>query len=198
MSVSAVSLNEINAARASLPVIPTEKPKKTSVQKQEKRYVDRFSDKKISDFFAPYGYITHERSDDLGAILVLCNNFQVIFDDFTVALEPYMSLFADDTSFDFNEFLSLCEQANITPSQAISDRLEDEVFGSMPYYVEEKKKFTENNLANIARNSKYGSLLKASTTKQNHRESLSSLNKNYGSADPIKIADTLARLIPGK
>ena len=199
MSVSAVSMKEISDARSTMPVVPqTKKQPKVVSSAQEKRFIDRFSDKKIAEFFTPYGYITHERSDDAGAVLVLCNNCQIIFDDFTVMAEPVISLFTNDPTFDFVEFSALCEQANTTPSQAISDRLEEEVFNQMPYYVEKKKAFTDNNLNGIAKNAKYGKLLKATTTKQIHRENLASLNKTYGSTDPEKIADTLARIIPGK
>lgn len=199
MSVSAVSLQEINDARATIPVTPRIVKKIKSNEDKDKRYfIEKFSDKKIAEFFTPYGYITHERSDDAGAILVLCDNCQIIFDDFTVMAEPSISLFTNNTTFDFSEFATLCEQANTTPSQAISDRLEEEVFNQMPYYVEKKKAFTENNLNGIAKNAKYGKLLKATTTKQIHRENLASLNKTYGSTDPEKIADTLARIIPGK
>ena len=198
MSVSAVSLQEINEARAAQPAQVFVVPKKVKSESSTKRFIDRFSDKKIAEFFAPYGYITHERSDDAGAVLVLCDSCQIIFDDFSVMTEPTVSLFTNNPSFDFGEFTALCEQASITPSQAISDRLEDEVFGQMPYYVEKKKAFTENNLHGIAKNSKYGKLLKAATTKQSHREKLASLIKTYGSSDPEKIADTLARVIPGR
>ena len=199
MSVSAVSLQEISDARSTMPVMPqvSKQPKAVS-SSQEKRFIDRFSDKKIADFFAPYGYITHERSDDAGAVLVMCDNCQIIFDDFTVMAEPVISLFKSDPEFDFVEFAALCEQSNITPSQAISDRLEEEIFNPMPYYVERKKRFNENNFRNIARNKKYGSLLQSAVAKQNHRETLASLNKTYGSSDPEKIADTLARVIPGR
>ena len=64
MSVSAVSMHEINAARSNMPVVPqiVKQPKAVSAS-QEKRFIDRFSDKKIAEFFTPYGYITHERSD---------------------------------------------------------------------------------------------------------------------------------------
>ena len=199
MSVSAVSVQEINAARSNMPVAPKIKKAQTAVSSRpEKRFIDKFSDKKIAEFFTPYGYITHERSDDSGAVLVLCDNCQIIFDDFTVMTEPVISLFTTNPSFDFIEFATLCEQANTTPSQAIADRLEAEIFNQMPYYVEKKKQFNENNFNNIMNNSKYGSLLKSLVEKQNHRENLASLNKTYGSTDPEKIADTLARLIPGK
>jgi len=198
MSVSQVSIKEIQDARASQPTQVFTVPKKVKSESSDKRYVDRFSDKKIAEFFAPYGYITHERSDDAGAVLVSCDSCNIIFDDFSVMTEPIFSLFTSNPNFDFGEFTQLCELANTTPSQAISDRLEDEVFGAMPYYVEKKKAFTENNLNRIAKHSKYGRLLKPSTKKQLHRESYASLNKNFGSTDPEKIADTLARVIPGR
>ncbi len=199
MTVSQVSLQEISAVRQGLPVsqIEVHKPKKAETS-SKKYFIERFSDKKIGEFFAPYGYVTHERSDDAGAILVLCDNCQIIFDDFTVMAEPIVSLFTNNTDFDFGEFSAVCEQANTTPSQAIADRLEEEVFNPMPYYVEKKKAFTDNNYANIASNSKYGKLLKPTTKKQSHRENFASLNKTYGSTEPEKIADTLARVIPGR
>ena len=199
MSVSRVSMQEISDARSTIPVPhKVAKKLKSSNAASKKYFIEKFSDKKIAEFFAPYGYITHERSDDAGAILVLCDNCQVIFDDFTVMAEPSISLFTNNTQFDFGEFAAICEQANTTPSQAISDRLEEEIFNPMPYYVEKKKAFTENNLSNISNDPKYGALLRSAVTKQNHRESYASLNKTYGSTDPEKIADTLARIIPGK
>ena len=198
MSVSQVSMQEISEARSSQPTQIFVVPKKIKSESSVKRYVDRFSDKKIAEFFAPYGYITHERSDDAGAVLVLCDSCQIIFDDFSVMTEPNVSLFTNNPSFDFCEFSALCEQANITPSQAISDRLEAEIFNSMPYYVEKKEAFTKNNLNSISKDSRYGKLLKPATTKQLHRESYAPLNKTYGSTDPEKIANTLARTIPGR
>lgn len=199
MSVSKVSFDEINAVRDLMPAKPqVETVTHDQSNKQDIRYIDKFSDKKIADFFTPYGYITHERSEDGSTVLVLCDGCQIIFDDFSVMVEPHVNLFAEDTVFNFEQFSNLCEQANITPSQAIQDRLEDEIFNSMPYYVERKRKFTVNNLKNIAKNNQFGELLRASTEKQMHRENLASLNKTYGSSNPEKIADTLARLNPNK
>ena len=199
MSVSAVSLEEIQAAR-DFSLVKQQSPikVKSSESSQPKRYVDGFSDKKIAEFFTPYGYISHERSEDGGTILVMCDGCQIIFDDFSVLAEPLISLFTNNTDFNFGEFTAICEQANTTPSQAIADRLEKEIFNSMPYYVERKQKFNENNLGNILKDRKYGSLLSATVSKQKHRESFAPLNKTFGSTDPEKIADTLARLIPGK
>lgn len=199
MSVTKVSFDEISAARGSMPAKPqVETVKHTQSSNQDIKYVDKFSDKKIADFFVPYDYLTHERSEDGSTILVLCNNCQIIFDDFSAMVEPHVNLFAENSNFNFKEFAILCEQANITPSQAIMDRLEDEIFNSMPYYVERKRKFNVNNLKSIAKNRQFGELLRASTEKQMHRENLASLNKTYGSSEPEKIADTLARLNPNK
>lgn len=199
MAVSRVSASEIQMLRDNNVVINNYSVEKQPKQsKPETRYVDKFSDKKIAEFFAPYGYLEHERSEDGGTILVLCNDCQIIFDDFTVMAEGIDNLFLLPELNFFGGFTALCEQANITPSQAIADRLEEEVFNPMPYYVERKKKFTENNLNRIAHNQIHGKLLKASIEKQKHRENLASLNKTYGSSDPERIADTLARLNPNK
>lgn len=198
MAVSKVSASEIEQLRGNNVVINSPVAKKPKTDKQESRYVDKFSDKKIAEFFAPYGYIEHERSQDGGTILVICNDCQIIFDDFTVMAEGIDNLFLLPELNFFNGFSELCQQANITPSQAISDRLEEEVFNPMPYYVERKQAFTKNNLKRIAHNQLYGKLLKASVAKQIHRETLASLNKTYGSSDPVQIADTLARFNTNK
>ena len=198
MAVSKVSASEIEQLRGNNVVINSPVAKKPKTDKQEIRYVDKFSDKKIAEFFAPYGYIEHERSQDGGTILVICNDCQIIFDDFTVMAEGIDNLFLLPELNFFGGFTELCQQANTTPSQAISDRLEEEVFNPMPYYVDRKKKFNENNLNRIAHNQVYGKLLKASVKKQKHRENLASLNKTYGSSDPERIADTLARLNPNQ
>lgn len=199
MAVSRVSASEIQMLRKNNVVVSNYPVAKQPKQpKPETRYVDKFSDKKIAEFFAPYGYIEHERSEDGGTILVLCNDCQIIFDDFTVMAEPIDNLFLLPELNFFGGFAELCEQANITPSQAIADRLEDEIFNPMPYYVERKKAFTQNNLNRIANHQIHGKLLKASVEKQKHRENLASLNKTYGSSDPERIADTLARLNPNK
>lgn len=198
MSVSAVSIQEINAVRASQPTQQFVVPKKEAKSSSTRRYVDGFSDSKIAEFFTPYGYLNHERSSDGGAIRVICEDCEIILDDFTVLADHSISLFTRNPYFNFLDFADLCAQANTTPSQAIADRLEKEVFNKMPYYVERKKKFNENNLRRIAKDSTYGSLLGATVEKQQHRENFAFLNNYYGSSDPEKIADTLARTIPGR
>lgn len=198
MAVSRVTAQEIEMLRGNNVVVANPVVKHPKQHKDEIRYVDMFKDSKIAEFFAPYGYIEHERSEDGGTILVICNDCQIIFDDFSVMAEGIDNLFLLPELNFFGGFAELCEQANITPSQAIADRLEKEVFNPMPYYVERKKAFTQNNLNRIANHQIHGKLLKASVEKQKHRENLASLNKTYGSSDPERIADTLARLNPNK
>ena len=198
MAVSRVSASEIQLFRENNFVVNNYAAAKPSKQiKPIAYYVDDITDKKIMSFFTPYGYIDHERSDN-GTILVHCNDCQIIFDDFTVLAAPVENEYLPEDLRFYSKFAELCEQANITPSQAIADRLESEVFNKMPYYVERKKTFNQNNLNNIARHQIFGSLLQASVDKQKHRENLASLNKTYGSSDPEQIADTLARLNPNK
>ena len=198
MAVSKVSASEIEQLRGNNVVINSPVAKKPKTDKQEIRYVDKFSDKKIAEFFAPYGYIEHERSEDGSMVWVRCFTCDIIFNDFTVMAEPKTYLLPSPVGFNFEDFAATCELMNMTPSQAIADRLEEEVFNPMPYYVERKKSFTDNNLNRIANDQVYGKFLKASVKKQQHRENLASLNKTYGSSDPERIADTLARLNPNK
>lgn len=197
MAVEKVSLSEIESLKKSLPVQVQKNSKKTESKDHEKHYVQRISDKKIAEFFAPYGYVMHERSEDGSTIFVLCNSFQLVFDDFNVMTSSINNFYVEQSDF-FTKFSNICEEAQITPDQAIGDRLEDELFKDMPYYVETKKKFIGNNLKAIAKDQEFGKLLKASVTKQRHRENYTYLNKFYGDSDPIKIADTLARLNPNK
>lgn len=197
MAVEKVSMSEIEMMRRNQPIQVQEKPQKQETKKPEKFYVQKISDKKIAEFFTPYGYKTHERSDDGSMIFVLCDSFQIVFDDFNVMTSPITNFYVPASDF-YTKFTDVCEEARITPDQAIADRLEDEVFKDMPYYVENKKKFIDSNLKSIAKNQEFGKLLKASATKQKHRENYTYLNKFYGDSDPIKIADTLARLNPNK
>lgn len=196
MAVEKVSLSEINSVRADIPQTPKIAPKQTQ-KSNDRNYVSRISDKQIAEFFAPYGYESHERSVDGSCIFVLCNSFQAIFDDFTVMTADRNDFYKSHSLF-YDNFTSLCEEIRITPDQAIADRLEDEIFNSMPYYVEKKRQFIENNLKAVSANQQFGKLLKASTEKQAHRENYATLNKIYGDSDPVKIADTLARLTPNK
>lgn len=199
MAVQSVSLDEINKARGTATQNASQQPVKKVSKKSKENYVDRITDKQIREFFAPYGYFDHARNEKAGTIEVLCNDCMIIFNDFTVLADATNWYeVEDDRAFNFHDFFMLCSQLNTTPSRAIADRLESEIFNKMPYYVERKKQFTENNIENVSNNDTYGNLLKATAEKEKHRENLASLNKNFGSSDPEKIADTLARLTPNR
>ena len=57
MSVSQVSIQEIQDARASQPTQVFVVPKKVNPESSTKRYVDRFSDKKIAEFFGKEHFV---------------------------------------------------------------------------------------------------------------------------------------------
>lgn len=199
MSVQSVSKDEILSARKDMPAVPSTSKKTLSKSKSKPQelYVDKISDKKIAEFFAPYGYFTHFRDKSNNSIIVICNDCSIIFDDFTLLAEAANNCGnSGDTDFNFSKFEELCEQMNITPSRAISDRLEEEVLNKLPYYVERKNLFTEKNLDSVKEEDTYAPLLSHSIKKEKHRESYAKLNKTYGSINPIEIADTLARLNP--
>lgn len=199
MAVQSVSLDEIKKARGASAQPSQQKSVKTARADSTNQYINKMTDKQIREFFAPYGYFDHVRNEKAGTIEVLCFDCMIIFNDFTLLAGERNWYDADgEHQFNFHEFSMLCAQIGTTPSRAIADRLEKEVLSKMPYYVERKKAFTENNIDGAANDSQYGYLLQATAEKEKLREGYASLNKTYGSTDPVKIADTLATLSPNK
>ena len=63
----------------------------------------------------------------------------------------------------------------------------------MPYYVERRQKFTNNNLSRKFGPAAMQNLFKPVVTLETYKASYHPTNKTYGSTDVEKIADTLAR-----
>ena len=198
MAIEVVSLNEINKARELNQNNNSQNSKQIAKAMPAKFFVDKFSDKKIAEFFAPYGYFTHQRDEQSGIVDVLCNDCIIIFDDYSAYANSTNWYDVDDKekAFDFHTFEVLCEKHNTTPSKAIYDRLETEVFNKMPYYVERKKAHNEELFNEVENSGVYAKLLAPSIQKERLRENFSSLNKNFGSTDPEKIANVLSTLAP--
>lgn len=197
MAVESVSLDEIKKARSVNAVTAEKKTQQIAAKKPAEFFVDKFSDKKIAEFFAPYGYFTHQKDND-GIVEVICNDCIIVFNDFSAYADATNWYNADENEqhFNFHRFYELCAKHNTTPSKAIADRLEVEVFNKMPYYVERKQKYTESLLNEVENDKDYGKLLSASVEKERLRESYSPLNKNFGSTNPEKIANVLSTLAP--
>lgn len=182
-----------------------EKPKNSSTSKDkyqtnpEKAYLEKFSDKDIAEFFAPYGYLSHERSFDGTMVYVECETFQLTFTPFSVVTStlPNYGIYSSQASF-FDDFVNSCYELGITPETAIEARLAEEVFNKMPYYVETKAASTKEKLEAVKNNSPFKEILEPVITDLTFEATRNPLDKKFGSTDPEKIADTLARLNPNK
>ena len=79
MAVSHVSLDDINLARESMPVVVESKPSKAVTTTKSKYFVDMLSDEKLKKFFSKYkslGYVSHQRDEETKTIRVVCNDFE--------------------------------------------------------------------------------------------------------------------------
>lgn len=148
MAVSHVSLEDISLARG---IMPTQKPQpvKTKPSSSKKAYVDMISDEKLKKFFSKYnslGYISHLRDEESKTVKVICNDFEIIFDDFITTVGPRTDI---DSTLMFDEFKFSCQVAGTTPDMVVGSLLASELFGGLPYYTEKKHSFDSNNLKSL-------------------------------------------------
>lgn len=192
-------LENIRAAEVKSKTFSPERKSQSSQDKfktnPEKAYLEKFSDKAIAEFFAPYGYIAHERSYDGTMIYVECDTFQLAFNPFSVVISPLAnySFYKPQDPF-FDNFVDACYELGITPETAIEARLTEEIFNKMPYYVETKAASTKEKLEAVKHNSPFKEILTPAITDLAFAATRNPLDKKFGSTDPEKIADTLARL----
>lgn len=148
MAVSHVSLEDISLARG---IMPEAKPQPVKVQtpRSKQAYTDMISDEKLKKFFSKYnslGYISHLRDEESKTIKVICNDFEIIFDDFITTVGPRTDL---DSTMMFDEFKFSCQVAGTTPDAVVGSLLASELFGGLPYYTEKKHQFDANNLKSL-------------------------------------------------
>ena len=147
MAVSRVSFEDISLARGEMPTTVTPK---TSVSsgRPTKSYVDMISDEKLVKFFSKYkslGYVSHLRDDESKTIKVICNDFEVIFNDFCTTVGPR----EDQPTQMYEDFKFSCGVAGTTPDAVVDSLLSTELFGNLPYYTEKKHQFDSNNLKSL-------------------------------------------------
>ncbi len=147
MAVSRVSFEDINAARGTMPV---QAPRKTSVSsgRPTKFYTDMISDEKLVKFFSKYkslGYVSHLRDDETKTIKVVCNDFEIIFNDFCTTVGPR----EDAPAQIYEDFKFACGVAGTTPDAVVDSLISTELFGGLPYYTEKKHQFDSNNLKSL-------------------------------------------------
>ena len=96
------------------------------------------SDEKLKKFFSKYkslGYVSHQRDEETKTIRVVCNDFEIIFNDFVTTVGPRTDIGSTQM---FDDFKFSCQVAGTTPDEVVGSLLASELFGSLPYYVEKK------------------------------------------------------------
>lgn len=122
-------------------------------QKNSKAYVERLSDQEIVDFFKPFGFIAMIRENFNGfpAIEVVCEDFDVGFNDYDVAVNLDFAGTSSNPNnpFDFEAFEDYCNSIDTTPEQAIAEiiriRLLGQRFHSYGKNYETKKQEQRKN-----------------------------------------------------
>lgn len=160
--LSAEELASIGAGTTVSPVVYN-KPKK---EVDPIEYTARLSDSDIENYFAKFGYISHERDfaeDSIWKhISVLCNGFEVSFDDYlrnviighqydkeTIAVEsnPALKPTKQGAEFDIEALQEYAENLGYTPEQIISELVTAELFADrFPSYGVARQKFAIENL----------------------------------------------------
>ena len=148
MAVSRVSFDDINAVRGTMPV-QVEPKTSVSSSRPTKFYTDMISDEKLVKFFSKYkslGYVSHLRDDESKTIKVICNDFEVMINDFFTTVGPREDA---PSSQIYDDFKFACGVAGTTPDAVVDSLLATELFGNLPYYTEKKHQFDSNNLKSL-------------------------------------------------
>ena len=83
--------------------------------------------------------------DESKTIKVICNDFEVIFNDFCTTVGPR----EDQPTQMYEDFKFSCGVAGTTPDAVVDSLLSTELFGNLPYYTEKKHQFDSNNLKSL-------------------------------------------------
>jgi hypothetical protein len=124
--VERVSRKDVVEARTGADFSASKNTVKTSKKSSEQNlpYVLKLKEKDIVNFFKKYGYIGHEIiSDESGAafVQVNCENFDVIFNDYDVAVNCLPEYSSTLSNFDFEAFSKYCKTIDVPIEQAIAD-----------------------------------------------------------------------------
>lgn len=189
MAVSRVSLGDINMARETIPQKPIQKPK-ASNKSASKTYVDMISDEKLKKFFSKYqslGYVTHYRDEESKTIKVICDDFEIIFNDFVATIGPRTDI---EPSYKYDEFRFSCQVAGTSPDAVITSLLATELFGGLPYYTEKKHQFDVNNIESL-RTGIFKDITQPAAAAQMLSAKQPLMQKMYGSDSPEVIAEVM-------
>lgn len=153
------------------PVDAENKPKQRS-------FLAKLSNQEIKEFFSKFGYISHEKYKDENGIDftdVVCENFEVIFNDFDFAVNCNQSNKKTDSDFDYPAFLTYCDSIDKAPEEAIADIItSDFLTPRFPTYAEKRRKHKDEQARNA-----FAALPKSMRIK------LKSLNEKVGAENAL-------------
>lgn len=190
-TVQKVSLSDIASARGGTGFSASKNSAKTEkkADTQNLPYVLKLKEKDIVNFFKKYGYISHEVvSDGAGTafIQVNCENFDVIFNDYDVAVNCLPEYSSTLSNFNFEAFVKYCKTIDVPVEQAIADIIvADFLTPRFPSYAESRKKHQDEKatlaFAELPKNMK--SLVKTVQEKAYAENKLMANKGIYGTFD---------------
>lgn len=148
--IQQVSTDDVKRARNSANFSADEKVPVFAkhIKPSERSYVSRLKNHDIVTFFANYGYINHEKFQDEAQkdfVRVSCENFDVIFSDYDIAVQCFPEFMSTGSKFDFAQFIEYCKAIDVTPEQAISDIIiTDLLTAKFPSYAESRNVHKDN------------------------------------------------------
>lgn len=113
-------------------------------------YVNKLKAEEIKNIFLPFGYIDHEQMDS--QIYVICKDFDVMFSDFTLALDNNVNSsdrkWLTSSKFDYKAFEDTLDQMGLTMEQAIDERVAIWLSERFHSYSVDRKNYKDNNNKN--------------------------------------------------
>lgn len=153
-NVSKISKEELAQASASLFGVPQKKsiPASTGETTKKRSFLSKLSNKEIVAFFTDFGYIAHEKYQDENGVDftdVICENFEVIFNDFDFAVMCNPSSSKVQSTFNFPAFLQYCDTVDKAPEEAIADIITSDLLTPrFPSYAEKRRKHKDEQARN--------------------------------------------------
>ena len=153
-NVSRLTKEELARASASLFGIPQKKSVPVSADEKPKQrsFLSKLSNKEIVAFFTDFGYLAHEKYQDENGVdftNVVCENFEVIFNDFDFAVICNPKEGATGSTFDYPAFVTYCDSIDKAPEEAIADIITSDLLTPrFPSYAEKRRKHKDEQARN--------------------------------------------------
>lgn len=185
-SIQHVSLSEIETALGR-PLDKTTIQNFIDKSEQKKSYVEKLTDKEITDFFQPFGFIAMIRENFNGfpAIEVICEDFDIAISDYDVAVnfDIDKSSINPKNPFDFESFVEYCNTIDTTPEQALSEIIKINLLGQRFHsygrtYEQKKQQQRKNAFESLPKSMK--KLMKVVDEKKEAEISASATKLAYG------------------